>query len=1361
MLLNYVPKKNPENMKNLLVIILLACCVVCAAAQGLSVYKSPQKIKFPNGYDVVDNRGVIVKRLPDARSANVQAYSDSNGIRYYMSDWSYQRYREKGIKPNWIRGRVISSKSATPNVMGSAKWRPLPYWYNGKFFQYDPDLVEQLPWEKEAYALRKKKKTLYPFNEALKKSTVEMGKRDPLFQSNLLGDYFTEHSPWQDSVMAKGSLSGGLVAIRTLDTLKVWDVSTRQCVWTIRDVHSFFWISGDRLVTHYHHGRSDYGYLRICDVRNKKIIDTKEKASDSYYSKSLNKAVFNTSYDDIFVFDFSNDEKIFGDWADWSSSASNLYGGSLNNDRYAFIAGDLQPGLASGGEGVLIDLKDYSSLIVKNMSDFFELKSGKGAVILRENGEVLSLDYESKKMKSIGSKRVTRVLKFKESVDGGRWWSYSSDGTVCSGAVENAKNIGIWERRLSHSQMTNLRIQTDIMEMVGEDIIYQTVTKTEASDPSWKLFHWSKSLDQTICLIDEGFHRLSVNDGKVYLSSSEEKIFSPTNRSFQDVAKSVDGINLPKGMDFLCKLSEDLIVCSLSKDNPVKDSYEIPAGFGLFDSSSARLVGFFGSISYKNWLAREERRLGLHEIADDGNHGWDLLDKTGLSTGVFDAGQSGEVVRWRDQEFDLSKLKWRKVVTPLTGNQYLPDQAKVSMVNPTWEDYIKDLSYGWIFGNNLNHSDPLFRYKGYSVEAKYSDFLSNSSPMLLGAPPRQCQVSTFFMNSWPSARMWSSPSGRLVAVRDGHRGWNTVLIDTIEKKLMVQYGQSSGLDLAHQDEQRGGQSLFKPLDDTGEKVAVAAGNHLYIIDYKHGKILSQEWCQGGEATCSADGSKIFVDTDGSIGCYEYDMKGVLSKTFQLYTDELGRWVMATKDGYYMTRGGEKLVSISLHGVAQAFSTDQFSLRLNRPDILLERIGAPDEAIAIARKMRAKRLKRMEVTEDMLRPEFHLPELDIMEEVPLTSSKDTITIPVKARDSLYKLERLKVYINNVPVNGRDGVSLRKLATQQLSRDIPIKLASGRNKIQISVVNRAGAESLYANIEVTCTSPLPQPALYCVALGVSSYDNPEFDLRYAAKDARDITATLHSCEGDSYREVKSLCLTDKEVTREALVRITDFLSLAGVNDTVIFYVAGHGLLDDDYDYYYGTTDIDFDNPERRGVSFDELDDIMAGVSCLKKSMWIDTCHAGELDEEERTLLAANSGAVASLPGSSGVAIRSVGKRGMSIRAIETATTRSVWYERLQGLFVDLRRGSGTTVITSSAGAEYALESSRQKNGLFTYALIEALKGAKAADANKDGSIVMSEVTDYVKKRVEELSRGKQTPNVRRVNLEGDFVISVGDE
>lgn len=110
------------------------------------------------------------------------------------------------------------------------------------------------------------------------------------------------------------------------------------------------------------------------------------------------------------------------------------------------------------------------------------------------------------------------------------------------------------------------------------------------------------------------------------------------------------------------------------------------------------------------------------------------------------------------------------------------------------------------------------------------------------------------------------------------------------------------------------------------------------------------------------------------------------------------------------------------------------------------------------------------------------------------------------------------------------------------------------------------------------------------------------------------------------------------------------------------------------------------------------------------------------------------------------RSKGQRGAS-----------EWYDQLQGLFVDLRRGSGSTILSSSAGAEYALESSEQQNGLFTYSVLEALDGNKEADTNKDGSIEMSELGEYVKNRVSELTNNKQTPNTRRVNLEGDFALA----
>ena len=73
------------------------------------------------------------------------------------------------------------------------------------------------------------------------------------------------------------------------------------------------------------------------------------------------------------------------------------------------------------------------------------------------------------------------------------------------------------------------------------------------------------------------------------------------------------------------------------------------------------------------------------------------------------------------------------------------------------------------------------------------------------------------------------------------------------------------------------------------------------------------------------------------------------------------------------------------------------------------------------------------------------------------------------------------------------------------------------------------------------------------------------------------------------------------------------------------------------------------------------------------------------------------------------------------------------------------------------DYAIESSEQQNGLFTYAVLEALDGKREADTDKDGSIEMSELGEYIKKRVAEMTNNKQTPSTRRVNLEGDFTLA----
>jgi uncharacterized protein YecT (DUF1311 family) len=511
-------------------------------------------------------------------------------------------------------------------------------------------------------------------------------------------------------------------------------------------------------------------------------------------------------------------------------------------------------------------------------------------------------------------------------------------------------------------------------------------------------------------------------------------------------------------------------------------------------------------------------------------------------------------------------------------------------------------------------------------------------------------------------------------------------------------------------------------------------------------------------------SLAFASPDGAIRLFSICDDFTLKNRINIYLSTNFDPIFLTPENFYSTHSPHT-ASIAFTQGVHSYPLEQFDLRLNRPDIVLDRLGGPKEAIEAAKSLREKRLKRMGVTEEMLKPDFHLPELQIVGEVPATTSKDQLDLQIKATDDKYPLNRLRVYVNNVPVNGRDGELLREQKTKSLEKTISIKLADGRNKIQVSVLNSAGAESLYANAEVNCTAERPKPKLYFVALGVSQYDRPEWCLKYAAKDATDLIGKLKAKSGSTYSEVKPLLMTDKEVTKESTAKIKEFLSGATIDDTVLIFMAGHGILDDKYDYYFGTADIDPAKPSERGIPYEAIDTILAEVPSLRKALLMDTCHAGELDDDEKKELASSDGK-GTLPGGSStatdsaikgtVAMRAIGTRGMTVKAVEGAKGKSDWYEKLQDMFVDLRRGSGATVISSSQGAEYAFESSEQSNGLFTYALMEALDGK--ATPNKDGKITISAIGDYVKKRVQDLTKGKQNPNLRGVNLEEDFTLGM---
>jgi hypothetical protein len=432
---------------------------------------------------------------------------------------------------------------------------------------------------------------------------------------------------------------------------------------------------------------------------------------------------------------------------------------------------------------------------------------------------------------------------------------------------------------------------------------------------------------------------------------------------------------------------------------------------------------------------------------------------------------------------------------------------------------------------------------------------------------------------------------------------------------------------------------------------------------------------------------------------------------------------------------------------ETYTFEQFDLKYNRPDIVLERLGNSDSALIQAyHQAYLKRLKKMNFTEEMLEDDFHIPKISIenFEMMPTITASKEIELNLNIEDTKYPLDRINVWVNDVAVFGSNGISLRTLNTHKLNRAITIPLAKGKNEIQISVLNQAGAESYKKSFEVESTSGKSKPDLFLVSVGVSEYKDSRFNLTYASKDAMDIVKSFE--QNKYYGKVQTMLLKDQEVILENLDQLRSFLNLADINDQVIIFIAGHGVLDANFNYYFASHDIDFQNPSGRGIPYEMIEALLDGIKPLKKLLLMDTCHSGEIDKDEIQISDNKSGS------ENDITFRNV---GAGVENKENQLGLQNTSELMKSLFTDLRKGTGATVISSAGGVEFAMESSTWQNGLFTYCLIDGLTNKKA-DLNNDLQITVSEIQKFVQNEVNRLSKGRQNPTSRIENNELDYRI-----
>ncbi|MBK9192705.1 MAG: hypothetical protein IPM77_15080 [Crocinitomicaceae bacterium] len=190
-------------------------------------------------------------------------------------------------------------------------------------------------------------------------------------------------------------------------------------------------------------------------------------------------------------------------------------------------------------------------------------------------------------------------------------------------------------------------------------------------------------------------------------------------------------------------------------------------------------------------------------------------------------------------------------------------------------------------------------------------------------------------------------------------------------------------------------------------------------------------------------------------------------------------------------------------------------------------------------------------------------LKILSQCQLSPTTTQLVLNLRLEDSKYNLDRINIWVNDVAIYGTGGISLKDKFTQTFNATILVPLAFGKNKIQASVLNAVGAESYKETVMLECTAGKQKPDLYMLSIGVSKYRDSRYNLSYASKDAFDLNAAFSN--GKFFNQVHSKTLTDEQVTLENISLVKEFFANADINDQVIIFVAGHGVLDKNFDYY----------------------------------------------------------------------------------------------------------------------------------------------------------------------------------------------------
>lgn len=496
-----------------------------------------------------------------------------------------------------------------------------------------------------------------------------------------------------------------------------------------------------------------------------------------------------------------------------------------------------------------------------------------------------------------------------------------------------------------------------------------------------------------------------------------------------------------------------------------------------------------------------------------------------------------------------------------------------------------------------------------------------------------------------------------------------------------------------------------------------------------------------------------LQQDGML--YYYDVVDTSKVVFHQL--EGGSQSLFTDSCYFAT---EDLVpQINILSAFSYHPVGRQDIYYNRPHTFLHMFGNDrDMTAALYEKAYEKRLRQYDYdfndsAADRASPSIHI-EPSIAKR--FHTRADHLDVPVYL-DGEAQINRIFVTVNGYAIHGKTGMKVAP-DTRKMKMEIP--LDSGHNHIQIQAISADHRYARPVDLQYRADfTPVRRPkTLWVLAAGVSDYQDSTQRLQFAAKDAQDMTRVFAYKE--KYDTVIVRTLLNEQVQHDALLREIRTASSLDKDDVFILYLAGHGLLDDDANFYYATYNMDFDKPALYGLGYDVLISALEQLPVRNKLLLLDACHSGLVD---RSTVSIDRAAT---PTSEG-AIRVQGARGAGVRNTNSTVRlrEQDVFLFMQQTFSSLAYDNHVSVLSAALGNNLALENNRLQNGLFTYALIKGLGLAKATDRynvlgdmvtlsmdnstskreyGESSTVTVSQLQDYIQREVQRLSRGYQVPS-----------------